>query len=881
MSDPTREGLAVVSRLLERDTALGTLHRCYRTAIRGNGQLVLLRGEAGAGKTTVITQFLATLDPGTRVLRGWCDGLAAPRPLGPFIDMLAYLPVSQGASIRAAIDAGDTEAIYARLVGVVGDGTPSVCVIEDLHWADGAALDLLRYVARRIDTLPVLLLVSYRDDQIGPTHPLAVLLGDVATWATVTRMALDPLSAAGVAALAAGSGINAQALYRLTDGNAFFVTEMLAAGPDALGDGDLPCSVSEAVRGRLARLSAAGRETAYAAAICGPLVHPALLEAVSPGAAGTLSECLAAGVLVADADAVGFRHELTRRAIVEQIPDFQRRVLHKRALTALLEPPIEPDTLAALTFHAEQAGDTDTLISIGPAAAERAAGFGAHRQAADLYALVLHHAGTIPDEHKVVWLERHAFSSYLSGQAEAAELSWRQAIALHQRLGNPHQSAEGLRRLSHVLQLLGRPTEALAAAHASLRLLEDLEPSPQLAWSLINMAHIAALALDPACARYAARAKALGAHFRDPTVVIHARGYAALTTVFCSDTGWDEFEEVWREAAAAPRLEEHSGILGVLLGTFAVVRGDFGRAKRYLAEVAAYLDHRELGMFQSLVAGLQALTGLARGDWTSAALAAEQILTQPELAPQHRIAPLITVALIRARRGEEPVWPLLDEALEAATGSLLRLPVCAARAEAAWLADDDEAVQRCAAEVLTVSGTAYTWLGGSLRRWAHLAGDRSGLDVVSATPYEREINGDWCAATQEWMLRDCPYDAAIAQLSGDVDAVEAALGTFRQLGARAAARRTQQRLAHLRGRDPDRRRKDTSADPRGLTKRQRDVLELLAAGRRDAEIATALYISTKTANTHVCAIMAKLGVHNRTQAAAYAYQNPSELPAPC
>lgn len=864
----------MAGRLLERDSALATLDRCRRAAARGRGQLVLLRGEAGVGKTAVIARFLAGLDPGTRALRGWCDGLATPRPLGPFIDMLADLPADQATSIRAAIDAGDTEAVYARLAGVVGNGNPSVCVIEDLHWADGATLDLLRYLARRIDMLPMLLVVSYRDDQIGPTHPLAVLLGDVATWATVTRIALDPLSAAAVAALAAGSGINAQALYRLTGGNSFFVTEVLAAGADALNDGGLPCSVSEAVRGRLARLSAAARETAQAAAICGPRAQPALLEAISPGATSTLSECLDAGVLVANADTVGFRHELARRATVEQIPDYQRRVLHKRAMTTLAEPPIDPDTLAALTFHAEQAGETDAVISYGPAAAERAAKFGANRQATDLYALVLRHADTIPGEQRVIWLERHAFSSYLSGQADSAVSSLREAIALRHELEDPYQEAEDLRWLSRLLQPLGRPEEAMRSAHASLLLLENLGPSPQLAWSLINMAHIAALALDPACARYAARAKALGDQFRDPAVVIRARGYTALTTVFCTDTGWDEFEAVWREAATTPGLEEHGGILGILIGMFAVVRGEFGRAERYLAEAAAFLDHCDLGMFQTLVAGLQALTGLARGDWMAAALAAEQILTRPGLTPQHRITPLITVALIRARRGEEPVWPLLDEALECATGSLLRLPVCAARAEAAWLAGDDEAARHAAAEILTVSGTAHAWLGGSLRRWAHLAGGRSGTDVIADTPYEREINGDWCAAAQEWALRGCPYDVAIAQLGGDIDAVEAALGVFRRLGARPAARRAQQRLAQLRGRDPDRRRKGTSADPNGLTKRQRDVLELLATGRSDAEIATALYISTKTANAHVCAVLAKLGVHNRTQAAAYAYQQP-------
>jgi DNA-binding CsgD family transcriptional regulator len=861
----------VGDRLLERDTVFAELHRCRRAAARGCGRVVLLRGEAGVGKTTVIAKFVAGLGPEARVLRGWCDGLATPRPLGPLIDMLTDLPAAMAATMRAAIDAGDSEAIYAGLVGVFGDGTASVCVIEDLHWADGATLDLLRFVSRRIESLPVLVVVSYRDDQIGPQHPLAVLLGDVATTAMVTRIGLDPLSAAGVAALAAGSGVSAEALYRLTDGNPFFVTEVLAAGADALGESGLPRSVSEAVAGRLARLSAGGRETAQAAAVCGPRASPALLEAVCPGAVGALAECIDAGVLVADADTVGFRHELARRATAEQIPEYQRRLLHKRALTVLAEPSIDPNTLAALAFHADQAGDADAVIGYGPAAAERAALLGANRQAADLYALVLRHADTTPDHQKVTWLERHAFSSYLCGLADAAVASLREAIGLRDRLGDRRQEGEDLRWLSRLLQPLGRAAEAMEAARASLRLLEDLGPSPQLAWSLLNMAHIAALALDPACARYAARAKTLGDELGDPAVVIRARGYAALTAVFCGETGWNEFEAVWREAISTPGLEEHAGVLGVLIGLVTVLRGEFARAERYLAETAAFLDDHDLGMFQAFVAGLQALAGLSRGDWARAALTAEQIMTRHELTPQHRIAPLITVALIRARRGEQPVWALLDEALECAAGSMFRLPVWAARAEAAWLAGDDETARRAAAEVLTVSGTVDAWLGGSLRRWTHLAGGRSDAAVTLVTPYDLEIRGDWCPAAQEWNRRGCPYDAAIAQLGGDLGAVQAALGTFRRLGARTAARRAQQRLAQLRGRNPDPRRTDTSADPHGLTNRQRDVLELLAAGHSDAEIATALCISPKTANTHVCAIMTKLGVRNRTQAAAYAH----------
>jgi DNA-binding CsgD family transcriptional regulator len=234
--------------------------------------------------------------------------------------------------------------------------------------------------------------------------------------------------------------------------------------------------------------------------------------------------------------------------------------------------------------------------------------------------------------------------------------------------------------------------------------------------------------------------------------------------------------------------------------------------------------------------------------------------------------------LIRARRGEQPVAGLLDEALAASDiNDLYRLGVVwAARAEVAWLAgDDDTARAEAGTGLAAATEHADSWLVDHLRRWAHLAGgpfdDAPPADA--ATPYRLEVSGDWRAAAAEWTRLGCPYDAALAQLGGDIAGVEAALETFRSLGARAAARRAQQRLAQLRGRNPDTRRKNTIADPLGLTPRERDVLELLAAGHSDAEIANALFISPKTANRHVGAILSKLGVRNRTQAAAaYAAQ---------
>jgi hypothetical protein len=160
---------------------------------------------------------------------------------------------------------------------------------RNAHWADGATLDLLRLVVRRIESLPVLLIVSYRHDELGANHPLAVMLGDVATCAAVTRIGLAPLSAEAVAVLAAGSGVNAAELHRLTGGNAFFVTEILAGGPDAVGADGLPRSVSEAACGRLARLSAVAAPLRRACAWCCRPVACAALASASACAARALA----------------------------------------------------------------------------------------------------------------------------------------------------------------------------------------------------------------------------------------------------------------------------------------------------------------------------------------------------------------------------------------------------------------------------------------------------------------------------------------------------------------------------------------------------------------------------------------------------------------
>jgi DNA-binding CsgD family transcriptional regulator len=360
----------------------------------------------------------------------------------------------------------------------------------------------------------------------------------------------------------------------------------------------------------------------------------------------------------------------------------------------------------------------------------------------------------------------------------------------------------------------------------------------------------------------------------DPAVDVRARGYAALTTVFSSGTGWDELETVWRETLSTEGLEEHTGVLGVLIYWYAVLRCELGRAEGYLAEALRFCDERDLGMFSSLLIAASTLAALHGGDWDRAAGAAEQIVTRPELSPQHHILPLVTLTLLQARRGQPLTAGVGGEtAADTQPGTLVQLgAVWAARAEVAWLAGDDETALAQAWAGLECSHDP--WQTGQLQRWVRLAGGTiEAIDHEPVTPFDLEISGRWECAAEAWTGRGCPYEAALAQLGGDVFAVKEALATFRRLGAKAAARRAQQRLATLRERAPRTTQADKLSDPYAFTGRQRQVFDLLAAGRSNPEIAAELHISPKTVGHHVEAILAKLGVQNRTHAVAYALQH--------
>ena len=378
--------LVAGEELLEREDALAALLDAHSLASTDGGRLVVLAGEAGIGKTSLVRAFCDRARAKSPILEGGCDPLFTPRPLGPFADVAAHT----GGPLAELVNAG---APPGQVLVALSDELQlrrTVLVLEDLHWADEATLDVFQLLGRRMRALPALVIATYRDDALGATHPLRLVLGDLVRLRSTTRLRLLPLSAAAVNTLAEPIGVDAEALFRSTGGNPFFVSEVLASPGD-----EIPATVRDAVLARSAVLGERAQALLEAAAVVPPSADLWLLEALADDIS-PLQECLSSGILVPSGSATAFRHELARLAIETSLPPDRRRNLHERALRALGNPASGALDLARLAHHAEAAGDEAAVLRYAPAAGAYASSLGAHREAAEQYARALRFAARLP-----------------------------------------------------------------------------------------------------------------------------------------------------------------------------------------------------------------------------------------------------------------------------------------------------------------------------------------------------------------------------------------------------------------------------------------------------------------------------------------------------
>ncbi|MCC7045739.1 MAG: AAA family ATPase [Alphaproteobacteria bacterium] len=411
--------------LLERDHDLGALAAALDAAAAGRGRIALIGGEAGIGKTSLLERFIALRGGGARVLRAHCDPLFTPTPLGPLYDLARLL----GGRLQAQVDASAARAaLFSALFDQLrASAQPTLLAIEDLHWADEATLDMVKFLGRRVGDARIMLAVTFREDEIGPRHPLRLLLGDMASSRAVLRLSLARLSVDAVRALAAGRPVDAALLHRRTAGNPFFVSEVLSTAVPGIPD-----TVRDAVLARAARLGPAGRRAIEAAAVAGGRIDPGFLALVAgPDGEGGLGDCLAVGIIELAGDGVAFRHELAREAVLAGIEPALRRALNRRAMEALLQAGgRQRGDLAQLVQYAEGAGDAASVREFGLAAARAAAAVGAHREATAQFARVLAHSGDRPPAERAALCESYAEECSIIDDLERSSAARSDAIAL-------------------------------------------------------------------------------------------------------------------------------------------------------------------------------------------------------------------------------------------------------------------------------------------------------------------------------------------------------------------------------------------------------------------------------------------------------------------
>ncbi len=853
--------------LLERDACLRDLEDAWQGVLAGEGRAVLIGGEAGIGKTALVEQFTRAALPAARVLWGACDPLFTPRPLGPLHDMVAAEAAIPPALLRP--DA-DRATLFAAVLNVLS-ARPTIAVFEDVHWADDATLDLLRFLGRRVARTRALLIITYRDDEMGPRHPLRVVLGDLAA---TRRLTLRPLSEIAVRALIGERALDPAALHRQTGGNPFFVTEILA------GIGGLPPTVRDAILARAARLSPDARRTLEAAAVIGPRIEPSLLAAATGSDSHqwpALDECLAGGMLLAQGDYLTFRHELARQAVLESIPPSQRIPLHRRTLAGLRAA--ESSDLGRLAHHAQAAGDRPAILEYAPAAAREAAATGAHRTAATLYSVALPHLTTLPPVEQARLLEAYAQECNLvDRRAEGVSVCLR-AAALWRELGEPVRQGAMLAHLVNMLIGTGDQGEIGRYTDEALALLEAHPPGKELAFAYRMKANLSFLSHDyQEAIGWATRSMAVAEGVDDSGAIFSARNVIGTARTYLEyEPGCRYLEENLHAALAAGR-ESTAAHAYANLGSLSCEMYHLRRAERYLGQGIAFAAERDLDRMHLYMMSWWAMTHLRLSRWEAAAAAAETVLRHPGVSVPSRITALSALGLARARRGDAGVFEALDEALELARpiGFLHRIGlVRAARAEAAWLSGDMKgAAEEAAACYDLALAKRHPWFGGELAYWLARGRNRSITPPGwMAEPFQAEIAGEWQRAAAAWERIGCPYETARALAGGDETAQRDALAAFERLGARPAADALRQQLrAAGVARIPRGPRPATRENPFNLTARQMEIVALLAESLTNAQIAARLQLSPKTVDHHVSAVLAKMDVSTREEAAGIARQ---------
>jgi ATP/maltotriose-dependent transcriptional regulator MalT len=854
--------------LLERETYLADLRRLYKDVEGGTGHTAFLIGEAGIGKTSLLNNFLNSIAEKSTVLIGACDSLFTPRPLGPLFDIA--LEIDEDFS-KLLSSEKDRAVVFSALFTVLATSRkPVVLVFEDIHWADDATFDLVKFLSRRINKTRCLFIVSFRDNEIVGRHSMASMFGELPVG-HFSKFALTRLSKQIVSELAMKShNLTGDQLFELTSGNPFYVMEILSQGNRL----QIPERIKDSI---LARFHGRSEQTRslweFLSVLPSPKIDRALADYIDTAFGNCMEECITAGIIVSKPGQLSFNHELFRITIEESLSHSRRKMLHKSILQILQR--VGKPSLSQLVHHAKYAEEFGLVSDLAPRAAKEASDVGAHREAATLYSIAIDVSEQGSFQQAELY-ERHAYECYLTYQLSAAIASQQQALTLWRNRDQKLREGDALRFLSRLWWFAGDRGQAVQFGSMAIEVLDNLEtPLRERAWAYSNFAQLEMLSENTASTlTWGKKAIELATQINDQEVLSHALnnvGTALLRTPY----GRAEGEANLRESLAIGlrcKFQEHAARSYVNLGyTFYLIK-EYAKAKEALTLGIKYCEERDLDFLRYYMMACMASVNLETGNWENARVISLQLYANAHHVLVKIIATL-TLAKIAMREGDfKKAKELNTEIRDAAmaTKEIQRiLPLVTSELEFGWLTGeviDQNLLSEVESKFFSTKNNS--WFYTEYAYWKRRVGSLPDEDVNNfLTPLKLEFAGDWKAASLAWEKIGCPYEQALALMDGTEESQNEGMRILNNLKATGTINHYRRKL-NLKSPKPATKgpRESTLNNPGQLTDRQIDILKLLHVGLQNKEIAEKLFISPKTVDHHISAILTKLEVSSRTKA---------------
>ena len=852
--------------LLERSDYLSLMQKTFNEASAGEGHCILVSGEAGIGKTSLVRAFCKKVSNRCTVYQGTCDELFTPRPLGPILDIIWQM---QKPTPENAVSISDRSWLFTRFLSeLINKQQTIVLVIEDVHWADEATFDFIKFLGRRITGLHCLFILTYRDDEINMNHPLRIVLGQL-QHDSFTRLQLKPLSKQVVEEMSSERGYNGEDVYSISGGNPFYVSEILASY--SIG---VPDNIKDSVLSSFNRLDEKTKEIWEILSVLPTGFEIKYLEKMEPAYAQAIHNCVDLKILIPKAGIISFKHELYRRTIESSLSPLIRKEINKRILDLMLESFEQHHATERIIHHAKNANENEIVVKYAPVAAKQASSLGAHIEASKLYLTAIEYYQGNDTDILNPFYESYAYECYLTNQIREAIIYTTKSMKIWNEKSDVEKKGNCLRFLSRLWWLNGNRKKAEEYATQAIDVLADQPVSRAKAMAFSNMSQLKMHAdKNEESILLAEMAIAFAKELGDQETLAHALNNVGFVQMRNQSTRQKGIELAQQslDIALKNSYQEHAARAYANLAGSAVKMKDYGFAKKILDEGLYYCEETDLDTYPVYLMACKARLNLETGNWNEASHLIENLIKNENQPPIVRIEVLVVAATLKMRKGEMDLLPLLVEAKEKAFETMEPqriIPTMIALFEYEWLTGTTMVVQNEIDLAITMkehirniyerSEFAF-WLSKAKKQKLTMNDIYDGYRVESVS--------DVINAANLWEQLGCPYEQALILFEGNDDNKKQAIEIMRKLGAEAIYEKMkfEMRASGIKN-IPRGIRKSTQANPANLTDRELDVLQLLKEGLQNKEIAARLFISPKTVDHHISSIFFKLDVNSRAKA---------------